>query len=53
LKENPFVGVRNERFADVRELKVPRIPFTVVYRAKQDRIEVLRVLDEQPNNPFK
>jgi len=53
LIEDPYIGVQNERFDEIRELKIPRIPFTAIYRVKNDRMEILRILDERSKNPFR
>jgi toxin ParE1/3/4 len=45
LKTNPNIGHPSEKGDGVREFHVPRTPFTFVYRVRDDRIEILRVLD--------
>ncbi len=45
LKANPYIGHPSEKGDEVRELHVPRTPFTFLYRVREDRLEILRVLD--------
>ena len=45
LKANPYIGHPSGTGDDVRELHVPRTPFTFLYRLRDDRIEILRVVD--------
>lgn len=47
LKANPGIGHPYEPEPEVREYSLPRVPFTVLYRVKSDRIEVLRVYDQR------
>ena len=47
LKANPGIGHPYEAESGVREYSLPRVPFTVLYRVKSDRIEVLRVYDQR------
>ena len=42
-----FVGVEFGFGQNVRKLKIVKTPFSMIYRIKKDRIEVLRVLDER------
>ena len=46
LQSNPFIGHETHR-KDVRELSIPKTPFSYIYRAFSDRIEVLRIWDER------
>ncbi len=46
LLANPFIGHEMHR-SDVREFSIPKTPFSYIYRAFPDRIEVLRVWDER------
>ena len=46
LLENPFIGHRTE-IADIREISIPKTPFSFIYRVRGERIEVLRVWDER------
>jgi toxin ParE1/3/4 len=45
VAENPFVGQPTEAGSATREFPILRTPFVLLYRVKDDRIEVLRVLD--------
>lgn len=47
LSANPYIGHQMEGFADIRELHMPRTPFTVYYRVTSTQIEVLRLWDER------
>lgn len=44
LLDNPYLGRPTHR-PDVRRLRIPRTPFSFVYRPTAERIEVLRVID--------
>ena len=44
---NPLVGHLVEGMAGIREFPIPRTPFSFIYRAVDDRIEVLRVWDQR------
>ena len=44
LRTNPFIG-RHTGIGDSRELHIARTPFSLIYRVREDRIEVLRVWD--------
>lgn len=46
LKENPNIG-RKTDFKSVRELGITRTPFSIIYRVKTNRIEVLRIWDNR------
>ena len=46
LAGNPQIGHPTHR-DDVRELSIPRTPFSYIYRVVQDRIEILRIWDER------
>lgn len=45
--ENPSIGHPVEPGSDLREFPVLRTPFSMLYRLKEDRIEVLRILDNR------
>jgi plasmid stabilization system protein ParE len=45
LKANPYLGQPSDFAESAREHHLPRTPFTFVYRVRDDRIEVLRVVD--------
>ena len=51
LIDNPRVG-RATEFPDVRELIIPRTPFTFIYRVEIERIVVLRVWDARADRSF-
>lgn len=46
LLANPFIGHETHR-KSVREFSIPKTPFSYIYRAFPDRIEVLRIWDER------
>lgn len=46
LAENPFVGHKTHR-EQVRELSIPKTPFSYIYRVREHQIEVLRIWDER------
>ena len=46
LMANPQIGHPTHR-NDVREISIPRTPFSYIYRLKEDRIEILRIWDER------
>jgi plasmid stabilization system protein ParE len=45
LKANPLIGHPSDKVDGAREHHMLRTPFTFIYRIREDRIEVLRVLD--------
>jgi plasmid stabilization system protein ParE len=45
VTENPRAGHPTEPGAETREFPILRTPFSLIYRLKDDRIEILRVLD--------
>jgi plasmid stabilization system protein ParE len=45
IAENPFAGHPATQGFEAREFPVLRTPFSLLYRVKGDRIEILRVLD--------
>jgi hypothetical protein len=45
IAENPLVCQPTEPGAGTREFPVLRTPFSLLYRLKGDRIEILRILD--------
>jgi plasmid stabilization system protein ParE len=45
LSDNPWIG-RPYDIDDLRILPLPRTPFAFVYRLKQDRNEIIRILDQ-------
>ena len=46
LSDTPYIGHATHR-KGVREFSIPKIPFSNIYRIRQDRIEVLRICDER------
>lgn len=52
LSDNPFLGHPRESHKGVRELHIPRTPFTVIYRVTDVQIEVLRLWDERQGGAF-
>ncbi|WP_408015651.1 type II toxin-antitoxin system RelE/ParE family toxin [Rhizobium alarense] len=48
LRDNPNAG-RPSGVADIRELPVSKTPFLVIYRVREDRIEILRLWDARRN----
>lgn len=46
LRLNPEIGHPTERDS-VREFAMPNIPFSVIYRIRERRIEALRIWDER------
>jgi plasmid stabilization system protein ParE len=42
--DNPHIGRRTHR-PDVRRLRIARTPFSMIYRPRPERIEILRVID--------
>ncbi|KZY33888.1 hypothetical protein A3731_19775 [Roseovarius sp. HI0049] len=47
LAANPYIGQPSETRADIRDLPIPRTPFTLIYRVTPDRIEILRLWDNR------
>jgi hypothetical protein len=47
LKSNPRAGHESEIVSSAREFPVPQTPFGFVYQIKDDRIEVLLVVDNR------
>jgi plasmid stabilization system protein ParE len=47
LKSQPRVGHQDDDYPGVFEYIVPGIPFTVLYRLKDEAIEVLRLYDQR------
>jgi plasmid stabilization system protein ParE len=46
IRDNPELGHPTHR-AGVRELVVPRTPFSLIYRVRGDRVELMRVWDQR------
>jgi len=49
LRNNPQIGRSYEGEKGVRRYPVPRTPFTILYRARSEQIEILRVYDQRSN----
>ena len=49
LRNNPHIGRAYEGERGVRRYPVPRTPFTILYRARPEQIEILRVYDQRSN----
>ena len=47
LGDHPRIGRAVDGEAGLRSYPVPRTPFTVLYRARSDRLEILRVYDQR------
>ncbi|WP_366525414.1 type II toxin-antitoxin system RelE/ParE family toxin [uncultured Ruegeria sp.] len=45
LAANPYAGHPSDTRRDIRELSVPRTPFTLFYRVMPTQIEILRLWD--------
>ncbi|PXW67353.1 ParE-like toxin of type II ParDE toxin-antitoxin system [Loktanella sp. PT4BL] len=52
LEANPFAGRRGEPQTEIRELSIPRTPFTIVYRVTPLQIEVLRLWDTRQGGDY-
>lgn len=52
LAANPYAGHRSDTGAPVRELHIPRTPFTLIYRVTPEQIELLRVWDMRQGADF-
>lgn len=52
LEANPFAGRRGEPQMEIRELSIPRTPFTIVYRVTPLQIEVLRLWDTRQGGDY-
>ncbi len=46
IKKNPYIGHRTE-VEGVREFSIPKIPFSLIYRIKNNDIEIINVWDER------
>lgn len=47
VRDHPAIGRPVVGMAGIRELLIPRTPFSFIYRVTEDRIEVLRVWDQR------
>jgi toxin ParE1/3/4 len=50
LATHSFIG-RAGRVAGTRELPVSRTPFTLIYRVRRNRVQILRVLHQRRRFP--
>jgi hypothetical protein len=50
LRRHPFVGHPLEQVG-VRELVVPRTPFSIIYTCTSDRIDFIRIFDQRAERP--
>lgn len=50
LEKHPHLG-RPTDFDDIREMSVPRTPYLIPYRVKDDRIEILCVFHTSRDRP--
>jgi len=49
LKSNPYIGHTSENSDGTREFPILKTPFTLIYRVRDDRIEILRIVDGRSN----
>ncbi len=47
LKANPHIGQPSDIVEGTRVFPILKTPFSLVYRVKEDRIEVLRLIDNR------
>lgn len=47
IRRNPLIGHVPEDTEEVRELSIPRTPFSFIYRIVEDRVEILRIRDRR------
>lgn len=52
LAANPYAGHPSDTGQAVRELSIPRTPFTLIYRVTPQQIEVLRLWDTRRGASF-
>lgn len=52
LAANPYAGHPSDTGRDVREMSIPRTPFTLIYRVMPQQIEVLRLWDTRRGDTF-
>lgn len=52
LAANPYAGHPSETHQKVRELSIPRTPFTLIYRVMPTRIEILRLWDTRQGTDY-
>lgn len=47
LLSSPLIGGPVDDFQNAREHPIQKTPFSVIYRVKGERIEILRILDQR------
>ena len=47
LRAHPYLGRESDTVPTARQLAIPRTPFVLIYRVREDRIEILRVADSR------
>ncbi|WP_366141046.1 type II toxin-antitoxin system RelE/ParE family toxin [uncultured Ruegeria sp.] len=52
LAANPYAGNQSDTRRDIRELSVPRTPFTLIYRVMPTQIEILRLRDTRQGTDY-
>lgn len=52
LAANPYAGHPSDTRENVRELSVPRTPFTLIYRVMPTQIEILRLWDTRQGTGY-
>ena len=52
LATNPYAGHPSDTGLPVRELSIPRTPFTLVYRVTLTQIEILRLWDDRQGGSY-
>lgn len=52
LAANPYAGRPSDTRKIVRELSIPRTPFTLIYRVMPSQIEILRLWDTRQGTGF-
>lgn len=52
LAANPYAGHPGDTREDVRELSIPRTPFSLIYRVTPAQIEVLRLWDTRQGTGY-
>jgi len=50
IQEHPYIGNNTEQ-DDLMEWSIPKIPFTLPYRLKNNEIQILRVFHESQERP--
>jgi plasmid stabilization system protein ParE len=52
LAANPYAGHPSDTGLPVRELTIPRTPFTLIYRVTETQIEILRLWDDRQGGSY-